>query len=96
MDQLTVRGFDEQLSASVRRLSKREGISLDQASLKLLRKGAGLSDDRGGADTIGPALDHMIGAPGLRRSGRTGLRLAGVRDRWRRAEMSPRGRGIAT
>ena len=62
MDQLTVRGIDEQLSASVRRLSKRQGISLNQAALKLLRKGAGLSDGRGSADTIGPALDHLIGA----------------------------------
>ena len=62
MNQLTLRGFDEQLSASLRRLSKREGLSLNQAALKLLRKGAGLSDDRGSADTIGPALDHLIGA----------------------------------
>ena len=61
MDQLTVRGFDEQLSASVRRLSKREGISLNQAALRLLRKGAGLTDGARGADTIGSSLDHLIG-----------------------------------
>ena len=96
MDQLTVRGFDEQLSASVRRLSKREGISLNQASLKLLRKGAGLSDDRGGADTIGPALDHLIGAPGLRRKRMSWTPPCKSSRPLRRAEMSPRGRGIAT
>ncbi len=62
MNQLTVRGFDDELSASVRRLAKREGISLNQAALKLLRKGAGLTDGTGGADTIGSSLDHLIGA----------------------------------
>ena len=59
MNQLTVRGFDDVLSASVRHLAKREGISLNQAALKLLRKGAGLTD--GKADTIGSSLDHLIG-----------------------------------
>ena len=62
MNQLTVRGFDNELSASVRRLSRREGISLNQAALKLLRKGAGLSDGTGGADIIGSTLDYLIGA----------------------------------
>ena len=41
--QLTVRGFDDELSASLRNLAKREGISLNQAALsclRLLRKGA--------------------------------------------------------
>ncbi len=61
MNQLTVRGFDDVLSASVRHLAKREGISLNQAALKLLRKGAGLTDGGGKADTIGSSLDHLIG-----------------------------------
>ncbi len=61
MNQLTVRGFDDELSASVRRLAKRERISLNQAALRLLRKGAGLTDGTGGADTIGSSLDHLIG-----------------------------------
>ncbi len=61
MNQLTVRGFDDVLSASVRHLAKREGISLNQAALKLLRKGAGLTDGAGKADTIGSSLDHLIG-----------------------------------
>ena len=62
MDQLTVRGFDDELSASVQRLARREGISLNQAALRLLRKGAGLSDARGRADTVGSSLDHLFGA----------------------------------
>ena len=61
MNQLTVRGFDDDLSASLRRLARREGISLNQAALKLLRKGAGLADDGGRADTVGSSLDHLIG-----------------------------------
>ena len=61
VNQLTIRGFDDELSAAVRRLARREGISLNQAALKLLRKGAGLSDGKGGADTVGDSLDHLIG-----------------------------------
>ena len=61
MNQLTVRGLDDELSAAVRRLAKREGISLNLAALKLLRKGAGLTDGAGGAGTVGDSLDHLIG-----------------------------------
>ncbi len=61
MHQLTVRGFDDELSRRLRRLAKRDGISLNQAALKLLRKGAGLTDSAEGADTIGDSLDHLIG-----------------------------------
>ena len=43
-------------------LAKREGISLNQAALRLLRKGAGLTDGTGGADTVGSSLDHLIGS----------------------------------
>ena len=42
MNQLTVRGFDDELSDRLRGLARREGISLNQAALRLLRKGAGL------------------------------------------------------
>ncbi len=56
MNQITVRGFDDELSASLRRLAKREGISLNQAALRLLRRGAGL------ADTVGASFDHLIGS----------------------------------
>ena len=61
MNQLTVRGFDEQLSESIRRLAKRDGTSLNQAALKLLRKGAGLKDDRENPDQIGSSLDDLFG-----------------------------------
>ena len=62
MNQLTVRGFDDELAERIRRLAKRDGTSLNQAALKLLRKGAGLADPAQKADTVGAALDHLIGS----------------------------------
>ena len=61
MNQLTVRGFDDELSERIQRLAKRDGTSLNQAALKLLRKGAGLADPGQGPDTVGSSLDHLIG-----------------------------------
>ena len=61
MKQLTVRGFDDELTEHIRRLAKRDGVSLNQAALKLLRKGAGLADPTRKADIVGSSLDHLIG-----------------------------------
>ena len=61
MNQLTVRGFDDELAERIQRLAKRDGTSLNQAALKLLRKGAGLADPAQRADTVGSSLDHLIG-----------------------------------
>ncbi len=61
MHQITVRGFDDDLNSSLRRLAKREGISLNQAALRLLRKGAGLPDGAAKVDCVGTSLDHLIG-----------------------------------
>ena len=60
MKQLTIRGFDDDLAAQIERLANREGISMNQAVLKLLRKGAGLGR-RGRVDTVGASLDDLIG-----------------------------------
>ena len=62
MNQLTVRGFDDELSAVMRGLAKREGISLNQAALRLLRKGAGITHGRGNPNAIGSSLDDLFGA----------------------------------
>ena len=68
MNQLTVRGFDDELDAIMRGLAKREGISLNQAALRLLRKGAGLTDDDltdhrpANPNAIGDGLDDLFGA----------------------------------
>ena len=58
MRQLTVRGFDDELSDRLKGFAQREGISLNQAALRLLRKGAGLPETSG---VIGNSLDHLFG-----------------------------------
>lgn len=62
MRQLTVRGFDDELSSAIQGLAQREGISLNKAALRLLRKGAGLADDGEGRPRIGNSLDHFFGS----------------------------------
>ena len=61
MNQLTIRGFDDELASRIRELAHREGISLNRAVLRLLRRGAGLGDGNRNADTVGSSLDHLIG-----------------------------------
>ena len=62
MNQLTLRGFDDNLAERIRSLAKQEGTSLNQAALKLLRKGAGLPDESRPPDIVGTSLDHLIGS----------------------------------
>ena len=60
MKQLTIRGLGDELTRAIRRLANRDGTSLNRATVKLLRRGAGL--ERGqGRDTVGSSLDHLIG-----------------------------------
>ena len=61
MNQLTIRGFDDELTARIRQLANREGISLNRAVLRLLRRGAGLGERQGETGTVGSSLDHLIG-----------------------------------
>ena len=61
MNQLTIRGFNEELAESIRGLARRDGTSLNQAALKLLRKGAGLGEEASNANTIGDSLDDLFG-----------------------------------
>ena len=61
MNQITLRGFDDKLAQSIRSLAEQEGTSLNQAALKLLRRGAGLPDGGHKGDTVGSSLDHLIG-----------------------------------
>ena len=62
MNQLTIRGFNDELAESIRQLAKRDGISLNQAALKLLRKGAGLTDGGDHPKAIGSSLDDLFGS----------------------------------
>ena len=61
VNQLTVRGFDDELSAAMHGLAKREGISLNQAALRLLRKGAGITESKRNPNAIGSSLDDLFG-----------------------------------
>lgn len=60
MTQLTIR-FDRDLEREIRALAKRERISLNQAAVRLLRKGAGLDRPVEPTDVIGDSLDDLIG-----------------------------------
>jgi hypothetical protein len=59
--QLTIRGFDPELQRRIRELARQEGISLNQAVLRLLRKGAGVGVAAGERDVVGSSLDYLIG-----------------------------------
>ena len=61
MHQLTIRGFDDELADRIRQLASREGISLNRAVLKLLRRGAGLGERNHMPNVVGDSLDHLIG-----------------------------------
>jgi hypothetical protein len=55
--QLTIRGFDEEIEAAIGQISKREGISLNQAAIRLLREGVRSMGSR----RIGSSLDRFAG-----------------------------------
>ena len=61
MNQLTIRGFDEQLEKCLRRLAAERQISLNRAALALMRRAAGLTEHRDPPDRVGSALDTFIG-----------------------------------
>lgn len=62
MDQLTVRGLDDDLRRRVREVSHERGVSLNKAASYLIRKGAGLLDPRANVAAVGDALDDLIGS----------------------------------
>lgn len=60
IEPLTVREVDDELEKRLRRLAQEEAISLDQAALRLMRRGAGLPTEET-KRPIGHALDEFIG-----------------------------------
>lgn len=62
MPQLTIRGFGGELENRIRVLARTEGISLNQAVLRLLRRGAGLEQENRDDGLIGSDLDELIGS----------------------------------
>ena len=61
VQQLSLRGFDKELERRIRKLARAEGISLNKAALKLMRRGAGMVESSGDSATVGDALDSFIG-----------------------------------
>ncbi len=61
MKQLSLRGFDPELEKRIREIATKEGVSLNRATLRLLRKGAGLRQTGMGPEVVGDSLDHLIG-----------------------------------
>lgn len=60
MKQLTIRGFNPQLEQSIRRLARREGISLNKAALRLLQRGAEMAEAAEG-ERLGAKLAKYAG-----------------------------------
>ena len=61
MRELAIRGFDDELADRIRQLAGREGISLNRAVPRLLRRGAGLGESNDEPEVVGDSLDHLIG-----------------------------------
>lgn len=59
--QLTIR-YDDELSHAVEGLARHEGISRNQAVLRLLRRGAGLDKQVEEKEVIGSSLDWFVGS----------------------------------
>jgi len=61
MTHLSLRGFDKELERRLRELARRENVSLNEAALLLLRRGAGLDEAGQPSAVVGDALDRFIG-----------------------------------
>lgn len=59
--QLTIR-YDDELATEIEGVAEREGLSLNQAVVRLLRRAAGLERPRETSDKIGDSLDWFIGS----------------------------------
>lgn len=61
LGQLTLRGLDAELATALRRVAKERGTSLNRAALFLLRRGAGLGEEKDRPDRIADQLDRHFG-----------------------------------
>ena len=61
LKQLTIRGFDPEVAEHLRELAHREGLSLNQAVMKLLRRATGTDDSGRATRCVGSALDDLAG-----------------------------------
>ena len=61
MNQLDLSRLGDDLAASIHRVAEREKTSVDEAAIKLLRKGAEIEDQARKSDKVGNSLDHLFG-----------------------------------
>jgi hypothetical protein len=61
LKQLTIRGFDPEIEEQIRDLARREGLSLNQAVMQLLRRARGRQDSTDRIHRVGSALDDLAG-----------------------------------
>jgi hypothetical protein len=75
------------LEAEIRRISDTDGISLNQAALKLMRKGAGLENHTKSRGRIGQRLDRFAGTWSSKEAKQIGAFISSVeridRDLWK-------------
>jgi hypothetical protein len=60
MDDLSLH-FDQELERRLTEIARREGVSLNEAALRLLRRGAGLIEGGAPGAVVGNALDGFVG-----------------------------------
>jgi len=61
MNQLTLRGFDDELGERLQELAEKEHLSLNKAALKLLRQATGLDVGEPSPKRVDSALDEFVG-----------------------------------
>lgn len=61
MSRLTVDDIDDELNGRICSLAEREGLSPSQAALRLLRRGAGLTEAPAPREKVGPQRDDLFG-----------------------------------
>jgi hypothetical protein len=61
MSQLTIRGFDKDIEREIRKIAKKNNVSLNKAALQILQQGVRPTDHHLTGATIGSSLDHLAG-----------------------------------
>jgi len=59
--QITLRGLDPDVVQEIQRIARAENLSRNQAALRLLKKGAGLTEEKIPPRVIGNSLDRWVG-----------------------------------
>ena len=62
MEQLSMRGFDKELVRRLRQVARERELSLNRAALLLMRRGAGIADEKPQSKSVGSSLDAFIGS----------------------------------